>query len=246
MSQDIQFACDCSASHYSGCPPSNNLVMTPDGKTELKGARLQITPQDGVPVANQASAACQQYCTTNCDTIKTTEDTVGYSKRAIYDALGWDMQDVAPYERWALVGPTIVPQDTSLAYTLLAMLFVIFAIWAGVHSIVRSEGQGRSSIHRVINAIVAAYFGPIYLAIASIAGRRAPDALVVADPAGQPTKSGSSSGYNMVLGGLAAVVGILLVLMFTGVIHVTPEPTVFCPPGYEVNDDQTECRKKKI
>lgn len=234
MSKTIQFACDCSASHYSGCPPSNNLVMTPDGETQLKGARLQITPKAGVPVANQAVEACQNYCTDSCNTLKTNVDTTGYSKRAIFDALGWDIQGVAPYERWAMVGPTIVPQDTSIAYTLMAILFIIFAIWAAVHSIAHSGEHGLSSIRRVLNAIVAGYFGPIYLAIATIA-----------DQSGEAPAT-ASLAYNKVLGCLAFVVGLLLVLMFTGIIKVTPGATVYCPPGFEPNADGTECNKKKI
>jgi hypothetical protein len=228
------------------------LVTSPSGDVSLQGYNLQITPQPGVSVEQQATQACKTHCDTKCDTRKTIVDTVGYNKRAIFDAMGWDSHKPAPYERWALVGPTIVPSGSSIAYTMLSIFFIIFAIWAFVHSIVRSQSTGSSSVMRAVNsvmravnAIVAAYFGPIYLAIAYIAGSSATEAVPEAVPEGvsEGVPAAAKNWYVWALGALAAVAGIVIVLLGTGVITVGKPKVFVCPPGWTRNADGTACAK---
>lgn len=252
MSNDDTFACDCKAAHYSGCDSTATQIFSPVGGGNSVYMLRQPPPAAGIPPTEQALDACQTHCDTTCSSIKTTLDTVGYNKRAIYDAMGWPMNGVAPYERYAMIGPTIVPSEASIAYTMLSIFFIIFAIWAFVHSIVRSQSTGSSSVMRAVNsvmravnAIVAAYFGPIYLAIAYIAGSSATEAVPEAVPEGvsEGVPAAAKNWYVWALGALAAVAGIVIVLLGTGVITVGKPKVFVCPPGWTRNADGTACAK---
>lgn len=238
MSNDDTFACDCKAAHYSGCDSTATQIFSPVGGGNSVYMLRQPPPAAGIPPTEQALDACQTHCDTTCSSIKTTLDTVGYNKRAIYDAMGWPMNGVAPYERYAMIGPTIVPSEASIAYTMLSIFFIIFAIWAFVHSIVRSQSTGSSSVMRAVNAIVAAYFGPIYLAIAYIAGPSAAEAVPGVVP-----ETAATNWYVWALGALAAAAGIVIVLLGTGVITVGKPKVFVCPPGWTRNADGTACAK---
>lgn len=237
MSTDTTFACNCEEAHYSGCGTNATPIFSPTGGKNSVYMLRQPAPKAGITPTEQALDACQQHCDANCSTIKTTLDTVGYNKRAIYDALGWPENGVAPFERYALIGPTIVPSEDSIAYTMLAIFFIICAIWAFVHSIVRSQHSAINSVMRAVNAIVAAYFGPIYLAIAYIAG---PSAI---EKSADTTVQGTAAKnwYVWALGALAVVAGIVIVLLATGVITVGKPKVFVCPPGWTRNADGTAC-----
>ena len=136
---------------------------------------------------------------------------MGYTKRAIYDAMGWDMQSTPPLARWALVGPPIVPRH-SIAGMLVAMAFILVAIVAFVTSIGLRHTY---AIMAPIDAIVAAYFGPFYLALHRIiGGKRASAASTTA--MGMP----GTQGVVQFLLFLAVVATLLAALEAWGAIHL--------------------------
>ncbi len=244
---DESCAGNCESAHYAHCGAATHKGWNPAGGVTAAGYRLRLpAPAPGTTPDDQALGACQTYCNTQCSSLKTTLDTVGYNKRAIFDALGWNVNGIAPYERWAMVGPTIIPTEKSIAYTMMAILFIIFAIWAFMHSIVRSQTRRIFAPLRAINAIVAAYFGPIYLAIAAIAGPPPAVNDVTAGVTAAATKWWQRPDlYNGLLSGLALFAVVMLVLLATGVFKVGKPKVFFCPGDWERSADGTECTNPK-
>jgi hypothetical protein len=212
MSKTVRFACNCESAHYVGCPNADNLVVNDDGTAALQGYAMSVTQQPGTPVEVQARDTCRRYCDTKCTIRKGTPDKAGYTRRAIYDAMGWDVHSTCPLARWALVGPPIVPGH-SVAATLIAAFFILCAIAAAMQSGTHAD-PGLSSVRNIFNALVAAYFGPFYLGIASMC-RAQPAVARLARPI--------ADGFTDALIFLALVGTIFVVLEATRAIRVQPD-----------------------
>ena len=113
------------------------------------------------------------------------------SKEAFYAAMGWKPDTVHPWQRWGLVGPEFTPpanSDDTAAYVVVLLVFILLGLWAAVRSWrynsapvfnrpAQFQGQTLKPLPRVggfaraIYAVVAFYFGPIYLLVEYISDR---------------------------------------------------------------------------
>ena len=152
-----------------------------------------------ITVAGSTNEELQAACNTQCEEAcgapapATTRAPLAIShkmdKETFYTIMGWDSDTVHPWQRWGLVGPQMTPPAGSdlLAYIIVLLVFVILGVWAAVRSwkfnsrgvyngvkngYVRPPTKNVHPVTKFVYAVVAFYFGPIYLLIEAISDRQ--------------------------------------------------------------------------
>ena len=114
-------------------------------------------------------------------------------KETFYKIMGWEDDEIQPWERWGLVGPTLKPPSSEsdiLTYIIISIIFIVLGALAVrkswrynshlayatppvIDGMVRKPKKVVHLVTKIIYAVVAFYFGPIYLLIEAISDRDA-------------------------------------------------------------------------
>ena len=150
---------------------------------------------------DELQATCNTQCEEVCGAPATRAPLAAIThkmdKETFYQIMGWESDTVHPWQRWGLVGPQITPPAGAdlLPYVIVLLVFVILGILAARRSLKFNSrmaytgetgvfkdtvtrnmvtlpvGKPVNSFAKCIYAVVAFYFGPIYLLLDAISGR---------------------------------------------------------------------------
>ena len=181
---DPQRKVPCDPTYWSNCDKS----VTPTGSTqdELNADYIE-----------KCNNACAPPAPAPAPTRAPLAITHQMDKETFYQVMGWEADTVHPWQRWGLVGPQITPPAGAdlLPYIIVLLVFVILGILAAKRSwaynsrmaytgetgvfidqvtgkqVTLPVGKPVNSFAKYFYAVVAFYFGPIYLLLDAVSGR---------------------------------------------------------------------------
>ena len=183
--EELQLSCNANCEEACPAPapaPAPNLASAPAPAPNLASADApapapRTRPRPRPRPARPADAPAPLVISHKMD------------KETFYTIMGWDSDTVQPWQRWGLVGPQMTPPAGAdlLPYIIVLLIFVILGVWAAARSWkynnrmvyngvfknrVLPPSKPVNTFARCIYAVVAFYFGPIYLLIEAISDRQ--------------------------------------------------------------------------